>query len=115
MVKHFLPRRTRRRAATHGTITRRGWSGRHTRLSCNTVKRTFPHIFRLRDNSHCVTTTSRKWPARSEPNHLMLIAAASPIIDNANKKRAYQPQEPFNIPTLPKALEKRKLTWGYLR
>jgi len=48
----------------------------------------------------------------SEPNHLMLIAAASPVIDNATKSRTYQPEEPFNIPTLPKALEKAKLTWA---
>ena len=50
--------------------------------------------------------------SQSEPNHLMLIAAASPIIDNASKSRTYQPQEPFKIPTLPKALEKAKLTWA---
>src|SRR6267143_4539549 len=50
--------------------------------------------------------------SQSEPNHLMLIAAASPIIDNANKNRTYQPQEPFNIPTLPKALENAKMTWA---
>src|SRR5436853_5721964 len=50
--------------------------------------------------------------SQSEPNHLMLIAADSPIIDNANKNRTYQPQEPFKIQTLPKALEKAKLTWA---
>jgi phospholipase C len=50
--------------------------------------------------------------SESEPNHLMLIAAASPVIDNASKTRTYQPQEPFNIPTLPKALEKANLTWA---
>ena len=50
--------------------------------------------------------------SQSEPNHLMLIAAASPIIDNANKNRTYQPQEPFDIQTLPKALEKAKLRWA---
>lgn len=49
--------------------------------------------------------------SQSEPNHLMLIAAASPIIDNASTTRTYQPQEPFNIPTLPKALERAKLRW----
>src|SRR2546426_1691356 len=31
--------------------------------------------------------------SQSEPNHLMLIAAASPIIDNSSaKRRSYQPQ-----------------------
>src|ERR1700736_2324295 len=44
--------------------------------------------------------------SQSEPNHLMLIAAASPIIDNANKNRTNQPQEPLKIQTLPKALER---------
>jgi len=50
--------------------------------------------------------------SQSEPNHLMLIAAASPVIDNASKSRTYQPQEPFKISTLPKALEKAKLAWA---
>jgi phospholipase C len=50
--------------------------------------------------------------SQSEPNHLMLIAAASPIIDNASKNRTYQPQELFKLPTLPKALEKANLTWA---
>jgi cell division protein FtsI/penicillin-binding protein 2 len=43
--------------------------------------------------------------------NLLGIAAASPIIDNASTTRTYQPQEPFNIPTLPKALERAKLRW----
>ena len=50
--------------------------------------------------------------SQSEPNHLMLIAAASPIIDNASSTRTFQPKEPFNIPTLPKDLERAKLTWA---
>jgi len=50
--------------------------------------------------------------SQSEPNHLMLIAAASPLIDNASKSRTYQPQEPFQLSTLPKALEKSNLTWA---
>jgi phospholipase C len=50
--------------------------------------------------------------SQSEPNHLMLIAASSPIIDNASKNRTYQPQEPFQIATLPKALEQQNLKWA---
>jgi phospholipase C len=50
--------------------------------------------------------------SQSEPNHLMLIAAASPVIDNANKSRTYQPQEPFDLPTLPKALERSSFSWA---
>ena len=50
--------------------------------------------------------------SQSEPNHLMLIAASSPVIDNASSSRHYQPQEPFNIHTLPKALERANHTWA---
>ena len=49
--------------------------------------------------------------SQSEPNHLVLFAAASPIIDNANPKRKYQPQPPFKIPSLPASLSKTSLTW----
>src|SRR5580693_8355278 len=66
----------------------------------------FARQFTLCDNYFTEVAT------QSEPNHLMLIAAASPIIDNASKNRTYQPQEPFNLQTLPKALEKAKLTWA---
>src|SRR6267378_4227345 len=50
--------------------------------------------------------------SQSEPNHLMLIAADSAIIDNASKTRTYQPQEPFAIPSLPENLQKAGLTWA---
>jgi len=66
----------------------------------------FARQFTLCDN--CFTEVA----SQSEPNHLMLIAAASPIIDNANKNRTYRPQEPFKLPTLHKALEKAKLRWA---
>jgi phospholipase C len=50
--------------------------------------------------------------SQSEPNHLMLIAAASPIIDNSSAKRSsYQPQAPFDVPSLPASLERAGLTW----
>ena len=49
--------------------------------------------------------------SQSEPNHLMLIAADSPIIDNSSAHRTYQPQAPFNLPSLPASLEKAGLTW----
>lgn len=49
--------------------------------------------------------------SQSEPNHLMLIAAASPVIDNESKSRTYQPSSPYNIPSLPQSLEAAGLTW----
>ena len=49
--------------------------------------------------------------SQSEPNHLMLIAADSPLIDNASTHRAYQPQPPFALPSLPASLEAAGLTW----
>ena len=50
--------------------------------------------------------------SQSEPNHLMLIAAASPVIDDTSATRSYQPKPPFNIPSLPASLAKAGLTWG---
>ncbi len=49
--------------------------------------------------------------SQSEPNHLMLIAADSPVIDNASAHRAYQPRPPFTLPSLPAALAAAGLTW----
>jgi phospholipase C len=49
--------------------------------------------------------------SQSEPNHLMLIAADSPIIDNASPHRTYQPQAPFNLPSLPASFQKAGLSW----
>jgi phospholipase C len=49
--------------------------------------------------------------SQSEPNHLFLIAADSPVIDNTSKLRLYQPMPPYDIPSLPAALEQAGLTW----
>jgi phospholipase C len=49
--------------------------------------------------------------SQSEPNYLMVIAAASPVIDNSLASRTYQPQPPFDIPSLPKNLEAAGLSW----
>ncbi len=49
--------------------------------------------------------------SQSEPNHLMLIAASSPIIDNSSTHRTYQPQAPFKMASLPANLAKAGLTW----
>ena len=50
--------------------------------------------------------------SQSAPNHLMLIAAASPLIDDVSSSRTYQPQPPFNLPSLPAGLSQAGLTWG---
>jgi phospholipase C len=47
----------------------------------------------------------------STPNHLMLIAADSPIIDNPHYRDPIKDQPPFKIPSLPAALQKAGLTW----
>jgi len=47
----------------------------------------------------------------STPNHLMLIAADSPIIDNPPRYRLPAGAPLFNIPSLPMNLEKKGLTW----
>src|SRR2546427_9959492 len=48
----------------------------------------------------------------STPNHLMLIAADSPIINNPHYRDPIKQQPPFNIPSLPAALEKARLSWS---
>jgi phospholipase C len=49
--------------------------------------------------------------SQSEPNHLFLIAADSPVIDNATQHRFYQPQPPYDIPSLPATLEAAGRSW----
>lgn len=49
--------------------------------------------------------------SQSAPNHLMLLAAASPIIDDISPSRTYQPKPPFDLPSLPAALQSSGLTW----
>src|SRR5271166_3660633 len=48
--------------------------------------------------------------SQSEPNHLYLIAAASPVIDNATSHRFYQPMPPYNLDSLPATLESAGMT-----
>ena len=48
----------------------------------------------------------------STPNHLMLIAADSPIIVNPSRYRLPVGAPLFDLPSLPIALEKAGLTWG---
>lgn len=48
----------------------------------------------------------------STPNHLMLIAADSPIIDNPPRYRLPVGTAPFKMPSLPLSLEKAKLSWA---
>jgi len=47
----------------------------------------------------------------STPNHLMLIAADSPIINNPHYRDPINLQPPFNLPSLPANVEKAGLTW----
>ncbi len=48
----------------------------------------------------------------STPNHLMLIAADSPVIDNPPRYRLPAAAAPFQMPSLPSSLERAGLTWG---
>ena len=47
----------------------------------------------------------------STPNHLMLIAADSPVIDNPHTYRG-KPQQTYNLPSLPDLLDRAGLTWA---
>ena len=48
----------------------------------------------------------------STPNHLMLIAAAAPIINNPHNHYRPSPSAAYDLPSLPESLEKKGLTWG---
>ncbi|MBA2284518.1 MAG: hypothetical protein H0W02_03450 [Ktedonobacteraceae bacterium] len=45
----------------------------------------------------------------STPNHLMAIAADSPVINNIHRNDPIQP--PFDLPSLPASLEQAGMTW----
>jgi phospholipase C len=48
----------------------------------------------------------------STPNHLMLICADAPIINNPQHHYRPQPADQYQLPSLPIALENSSLTWG---
>ena len=48
----------------------------------------------------------------STPNHLMLICADAPIINNRHHHYRPQPAERYQLPSLPIVLENKNLTWG---
>ena len=48
----------------------------------------------------------------STPNHLMLICADAPIINNPHTMYRPTPADTYQLPSLPAALEKKGLTWG---
>ena len=48
----------------------------------------------------------------STPNHLMLIAAVAPIINNPHHHYRPDPSDAYDLPSLPINLEKKRLTWG---
>ncbi len=56
--------------------------------------------------------------SQSDPNHLMLVAAASPIIDNHHRNDPPALQPPFTLPSLPQSLATAGLDWrnygGYI-
>ena len=47
----------------------------------------------------------------STPNHLMLIAADSPLINNPHHRDPIELQPPFDLPSLPASLESAGLDW----
>lgn len=48
----------------------------------------------------------------STPNHLMLICASAPIINNPKHHYRPQPGDVYDLPSLPLALEKAGRSWG---
>jgi phospholipase C len=53
--------------------------------------------------------------SQSEPNHLVLIAGTTPLIDNSSAHRTYQPQPPYDINSLPTVPRGESLREGWHR
>ncbi len=49
----------------------------------------------------------------STPNHLMVIAADSPVINNISTHNKSQPQPPYDLPSLPDSLNTAGLSWRH--
>ncbi len=49
--------------------------------------------------------------SESEPNHLFLIAADSPVIDNSSAARTFQPSPPYDLQSLPAVLQQSGRQW----
>jgi phospholipase C len=48
----------------------------------------------------------------STPNHLMLIAADSPVINNPHRQYRPAPADTYDLKSMPAALERAGMTWG---
>src|SRR5207253_5120900 len=78
---------------------------------CRYGRANIPHYWRYAERYTLCDRYFTEVAGPSTPNHLMLIAAASPIIDNPHNRDPIKDQPPFDIPSLPAALAKAGLTW----
>lgn len=70
-----------------------------------------PEYFTLASNFTLCDNYFSEVAGPSTPNHLMLIAAASPIIDNPHNHYRPTPSMAYDLPSLPASLEQNNLTW----
>jgi phospholipase C len=70
-----------------------------------------PHYFALAKQFVLCDNYYTDVAGPSTPNHLMVIAADSPVINNPHPKDPKQFQPPFNLPSLPENLQKAGFAW----
>jgi phospholipase C len=74
-------------------------------------RRTIPIYWRYAETYTLCDNYFTDVASQSEPNHLHLIAADSPVIDNSSPNRKYQPVPPFKLANLPATLEAAGRQW----
>ena len=83
-----------------------------TRYRVQYKEQDIPAYFKLARNFTLCDNYFSEVAGPSTPNHLMLIAAAAPIINNPHNHYRPSPSAAYDLPSLPENLEKKGLSWG---
>jgi len=93
--------------------TRAAWLQRHTRAVHQGYAETvIPQYWSLARQFTLCDRYFTDVAGPSTPNHLMLIAADSPLVDNYHRHDRTQPAPPYDLPSLPAALGRARHTWA---
>src|SRR5262249_9624125 len=92
----------------------KAWMDRATdhRYEIQYSSKEIPEYFKLAQQFTLCDNYFSEVAGPSTPNHLMLICADAPIINNPAHHYRPAPQDAYNLTSLPKRLEGAKLTWG---
>jgi phospholipase C len=92
--------------------THEAWLKRNTNAVKGQYRQTdIPNYFSLASQFTLCDNYYTDVAGPSTPNHLMLIAADSPVINNPHHNDPPKLQPPFDIPSLPENLQKAGIEW----